>query len=75
MQEWGLDGEQLQDWKAGIGALTELIGSDEIQDEKTDPDIIQEQFMILIECDDEQTQAELLDRFSAEGLKCRALIS
>ncbi len=25
LQEWGLDGEQLQDWKTSIGALTELI--------------------------------------------------
>jgi len=25
LQEWGLDGETLQDWRTGIGALTELI--------------------------------------------------
>ncbi len=25
LQEWGLDSETLQDWKTGIGALTELI--------------------------------------------------
>jgi len=25
LQDWGLDGEQLQDWKTSIGALTELI--------------------------------------------------
>lgn len=29
LQEWGLDGETLQDWRTGIGALTELIGSEE----------------------------------------------
>ncbi len=45
------------------------------EQEKLTPDEIPEQYMILIECESEQTQAELLDRFSAEGLKCRALMS
>ena len=45
------------------------------EEEKLLPDEITEQYMILIECESEQTQAELLDRFSVEGLKCRALIS
>jgi hypothetical protein len=34
-----------------------------------------EQFLVLVECDDEQTQIELLERFRAEGLKCKALVS
>jgi hypothetical protein len=36
---------------------------------------IPEQFLILVECDDEQTQIELLQRFQDEGLKCKALVS
>lgn len=36
---------------------------------------IPEQFLILVECDDEATQLELLQRFQAEGLKCKALVS
>ncbi len=36
---------------------------------------IPEQFLILIECADEQTQVELLQRFQDEGLKCKALVS
>lgn len=36
---------------------------------------VPEQYMILIECDDEFQQADYLERFAAEGLKCRALIS
>ncbi len=36
---------------------------------------IPEQFLILVECDDEQTQTELLQRFQDEGLKCKALVS
>ncbi|MBY0522213.1 MAG: hypothetical protein K2R98_02380 [Gemmataceae bacterium] len=34
-----------------------------------------EQFMILIECRDEQQQVALLQKFEKEGLACRALIS
>jgi len=33
-----------------------------------------EQFLILIKCRDEKHQAELLERLSADGLLCRALI-
>jgi hypothetical protein len=33
-----------------------------------------EQFLILVECRDEQHQAELLGRFQGEGLQCRALL-
>jgi hypothetical protein len=36
---------------------------------------LREQFMVLIQCTDERMQAELLERFQAEGLSCRALIS
>ena len=36
---------------------------------------LRESFNILVECADEAQQAELLQRFIAEGLKCRALIS
>jgi len=32
LQEWGLDGEQLQDWKTSIGAVINLLGSSEILD-------------------------------------------
>jgi hypothetical protein len=34
-----------------------------------------EQFLILVECPDEATQAALLARFQGEGLKCKALLS
>ncbi len=61
--EWGFSPSEL-----GINTIPE-------EQEKTQADVIPEQFMILIECEDEQTQAELLDRFNVEGLKCRALIS
>lgn len=37
--------------------------------------LITDQWIILIECESEHNQTELLDRFNAEGLRCRALIS
>ncbi len=36
---------------------------------------IPEHFLILVECGDEQSQRELLERFQQEGLKCKALVS
>jgi hypothetical protein len=36
---------------------------------------IPEQFLVLVECADESTQIELLERFQSEGLKCKALVS
>jgi hypothetical protein len=33
------------------------------------------QFQILVECDDETTQAALLEKLTSEGYKCRSLIS
>src|SRR5437773_1138330 len=34
-----------------------------------------EQFLILLECKDEQQQIELLNQFQSAGLKCKALLS
>jgi hypothetical protein len=34
-----------------------------------------EQFLVLITCRDEHQQVELLQRFAAEGLECKALLS
>ena len=36
---------------------------------------IPEQFLVLVECESEDQQVELLERFRQEGLKCRALLS
>ncbi len=33
------------------------------------------QFLVLIECEDEAQQTELLQRFHDEGLRCKALVS
>jgi hypothetical protein len=39
------------------------------------PATAQEQYLVLVECDDEPTQLELLAEFAARGLRCRALLS
>jgi hypothetical protein len=36
---------------------------------------VAEQFLILVECPDEETQTALLARFRQEGLSCKALVS
>ncbi len=41
----------------------------------TNEDQAPEQFFILVECDDEAQQRELLARFHQEGLTCRAKLS
>jgi hypothetical protein len=33
-----------------------------------------EQFLVLVTCRDEQQQVELLERFNAQGLECKALL-
>jgi hypothetical protein len=39
------------------------------------PQVIPEQYLVLVECANEREQAALLERFRAEGLKCKALMS
>lgn len=73
LSEW--DVPDLLEW--GFSELELGIDNKQIEsfDEKTEPEEIPEQYMILIECETEQEQAELLERFNKEGLKCRALLS
>jgi hypothetical protein len=61
---------ELQDaWQAAAAATLEKKTS--LRDIKSCP----EQFMVLINCRDEEHQVELLGRFQEEGLDCRALLS
>lgn len=69
----GLQAEQLD--LSGLFTTPELkaiVGDD---GEGAEDQTIPEQFAIMIECNSEQEQIELLNRFSEEGIKCRALIS
>ncbi|HZU34507.1 MAG TPA: hypothetical protein VFA18_01290 [Gemmataceae bacterium] len=55
-------------WKA---ALDEGIKPEE---EEPPARMLPEQFLVLVQCRDERQQAELLERFTADGLECKALI-
>jgi hypothetical protein len=36
---------------------------------------LEDKFYVLVECADEQEQVELLERFTAEGLRCQAKLA
>jgi hypothetical protein len=78
------DGDMLQKLaettRADSQALNDLWQSMRAGDEETlkkleEPKVLPEQYLVLVECRDEQQQVELLERFTAAGLKCRALLS
>jgi len=62
LEDWGVDIPR--EWKTDQDE-TSGGGSEEIV----------EAWKILVDCTDEDQQVELLTRFEAEGIKCRALIS
>jgi hypothetical protein len=59
---------------ASGAAVDEAIDQAQRRDPRP-PATASEQYLILIECADEATQLALLERFAAEGLSCRALLS
>jgi hypothetical protein len=69
--------------KPGLGAMLEALkaraGANGLMTGNGNgngtPQIIPEQFMILIECQSEFEQSDLLERLTGEGLQCKALIS
>ena len=81
--EWEA-GQLAKDIEAGIDLnalgfgekdLKEILG-DLYPEETMDAEPqIKVQFMVLIECENEKEQSEILGRFIREGLACRALIS
>jgi hypothetical protein len=73
LQAWGMDADALKGWNNDALNLREMLGVEEI--EKTKADEIPEQYAIIITCDDELQQSQMLERFLQEGIKCRALIS
>lgn len=57
-------------------ALAELMSEFHLEDGSgAGTEDIPEQFMVLIECQDETMQVAVLERLNAEGYKCRALVS
>jgi ParB-like chromosome segregation protein Spo0J len=57
--------------------VADLIGGDEpdADPDKGQEEILPESWMIVVECETEQEQVALLERFQQEGLSCRAFVS
>jgi ParB-like chromosome segregation protein Spo0J len=77
--------EQMGELEAEVGFAEMQLGtllsqldkdSGELEEQAAEDESgkIQDGFAVIIECSSEEEQQELLDRFLAEGLKCRALI-
>jgi hypothetical protein len=67
----GFSGDDLGDILGGLQDQDDLSGGQEEERE----DVLPEKWMVVIECQSEQQQVELLERFKAENLECRAFIS
>ena len=62
--------------EAELNETIAALGGDDLPEpEDCDNDKIETYFGISIECNSEEEQASLLERFQQEGLKCRALTS
>ena len=57
-----------------LAAAWEAAAAEVLQRKPEPLGAIPEQFLILVTCRDEKQQVELLGRFSAEGLECRAMM-
>lgn len=82
----GYDADTLDQLRASVeadsAAIKSLWETLQAASEKTkremprsDEEALPEQFFVLIECDDEAQQRELLQRFQEEGLRCSAKLS
>jgi hypothetical protein len=58
-----------------LDALLAELTNEPNQEQSAGVDEIPEQWALMIECENEDEQAALLERLTAEGLRCRALIS
>jgi hypothetical protein len=78
----GADSEKLsallEGVRTGNPVLQELLGdlakSALPQSTAADTEELQHQYNIIVTCDDERQQSDLLQRFTDEGLTCRALV-
>ena len=71
LQGIGFDEELLAANREMASAMAAMLESEKPQISQN----ITELFLILVDCETEAAQVELLERFNEEGLKCRALIS
>jgi hypothetical protein len=81
--DWNPDGALLAEWAGEDEQIKRLFQDsewEEITGEKpepqdAEPQIVLEQYAVLITCENEMEQNKLLERFIDEGLQCRALLS
>jgi hypothetical protein len=66
------DNATLQALWAGIAAADQDV-QERLKANREESPSLPEQFLVLLECASEEEQVALLERFSAEGLRCRAL--
>lgn len=78
LREVQIDNDAVQQMLAEIAEQSRRV-HDEPQEAKPENDAssdkITERFAIVVNCESEEQQRELLDRFEQEGLSCRALIA
>ena len=81
LSDWNVD--LLKDLSAEIDLgqfwmedeLSTLLMNDAQNDKDRAPQFLTEKYMIIVDCINEQQQITLLQKFTAEGLTCRALVS
>jgi hypothetical protein len=69
------DSEQLRQLWAAIDRTDKELRRDLDELQNNRPTEPPEQFLVLVECGNEEEQVALLERFQREGLRCRALVS
>jgi hypothetical protein len=58
-----------------LDKLWRSLAAEEIDEDNEKISRVVDQFLILVECDNESEQVRLLERFQKEGIRCRALVS
>lgn len=69
------DSDALHNLWASVNAAAAATKETLARAQKKSHEELREQFMVLVECDSEAAQAELLERLSGEGFKCKSLMS
>lgn len=70
LREFAAEGLDLTPYEFDPKMLTEIGGAGDVANQ-----VVSGTFLVVITCADEPEQMQLLDRFAAEGLTCKALVS
>ena len=81
--QFGRDAEVMRDMGFDAAALDRLVATagdaviadDDARAGDTGPQLGALQYRVVVECDGEAQQGELLERFESEGLRCKPLMS